>query len=220
MYRRAIRTLFVAAALLLTTTACDKGDAKGGDAKGGDAKGDTKKAAADEGAKVDDGGAKADDGGTVAAEAEAEAGAGETGGPGEAVAAEAGGEEAGAGETGGAVAASAGGEEGGAKADDGGGEEGGKDDGDKAPKKPESTPKIDGKPLFEKKCKSCHGIDGKGDTTIGKKVDIPSLAKTSMSKSKIVSVIEKGVPDTKMKAYKDKLSKEEIDAVAAYVKKL
>jgi mono/diheme cytochrome c family protein len=210
MYRRAIRTLFVAAALLLTTTACDSG----GDAK----KPDTKKAAADDGAKADDGGVKADDGGAaeagadsgtpVAAEAGGEAGAGETGA---AAVAETGGEDVAAGETGAAAVAE----------DDGGKEEPVKPPPDKPePEKPEPVAKVNGKPIFEAKCKSCHGIDGKGDTTIGKKVDIPSLSKTSLSKSKIVSVVESGVPDTKMKAYKDKLSKEEIDAVAAYVKKL
>ena len=75
---------------------------------------------------------------------------------------------------------------------------------DKAP-----AAKIDAKALFEGKCKSCHGSDGKGDTTIGK-----------ISKSDAVKKITDGVPDTKMKGYKDKMTKEEIDAVAAYVKKL
>lgn len=231
MYRRAIRTLFVAAALLLTTTACDKG----GDAKGGDAKGGAKKAPADSGAAADDG-ANADEGGAPAAEAGADSGT--------PVAAEVGGVEgAGPGETGAAVAAEGGdapvaegGEEPAAEAgggedggkEDGGKEDGGKEDDGKKPvkqptdngEKPEPVAKVDGKPLFEAKCKSCHGIDGKGDTTIGKKVDIPSLSKTKLGTSKIVSIIESGVPDTKMKGYKGKLSKEEIDAVAAYVKKL
>jgi mono/diheme cytochrome c family protein len=80
--------------------------------------------------------------------------------------------------------------------------------------------KIDGKPIFEAKCKSCHGADGKGDTTIGKKVNIPSLAGTALSKAKVISTTEAGVPDTKMKGFKDKLSADEIEAVATYVKKL
>ena len=84
-------------------------------------------------------------------------------------------------------------------------------------------PKADigaGKTVYLKKCKSCHGADGKGDTKIGKKVDIPSLAGTKMSKSKIKGVIENGVKDTKMKAYKSKLSAEEIDNITAFVKTL
>lgn len=113
----------------------------------------------------------------------------------------------------------------GAPAADDGGE---KDDGgDKPPaEKPpaeKSEPvaaKIDGKPIFEAKCKSCHGADGKGETTIGKKVGIPSLAGTKLSKSKIISTTENGVADTKMKGFKDKLSADEIEAVATYVTKL
>jgi mono/diheme cytochrome c family protein len=133
------------------------------------------------------------------------------------------------GETGGddAAAGDTGGETGAAVAPDG---DGGKAVPDPEPKpdsKTEPKPddkapaaKIDAKALFEGKCKSCHGSDGKGDTTIGKKVKIPSLAGTKLSKSDAVKKITDGVPDTKMKGYKDKMSKEEIDAVAAYVKKL
>jgi mono/diheme cytochrome c family protein len=113
--------------------------------------------------------------------------------------------------------------EGGAEKADGGGED--KPPADKPPtektEKPEPTAaKIDAKPIFDAKCKSCHGADGKGDTTIGKKVNIPSLAGTKLSKSKIISTTENGVPDTKMKGFKDKLSADEIAAVATYITKL
>jgi mono/diheme cytochrome c family protein len=133
------------------------------------------------------------------------------------------------GETGGETGAAAGdtgGETGAAVAPDG---DSGKEepeepkpDSKTEPKPDDKAPaaKIDAKALFEGKCKSCHGSDGKGDTTIGKKVKIPSLAGTKLSKSDAVKKITDGVPDTKMKGYKDKMSKEEIDAVAAYVKKL
>lgn len=213
MYRRVIRSLFVAAALLLTTTACDKG---------GDAGAERGKSA-DAGKQADDSKPPGD---SKAAEAGADAGvepapvaasatAGETGETGET-----GGEP----EPGEAVPTAAEiGEEGGE--DDAGAKDDGKDkpepkDDDGKDTESASAPKIDGKPLFKKKCKSCHGLDGKGETTIGKKVDIPSLVKTKLSKAKVISTIKDGVPDTKMKAYKDKLSKAEIEAVAAYVKKL
>jgi mono/diheme cytochrome c family protein len=102
---------------------------------------------------------------------------------------------------------------------------------EKAEPKPEPKPepksepeptaaKIDGKAIFDAKCDSCHGADGKGDTTIGKKVNIPSLAGTKLSKSKIIATTESGVPDTKMKGFKDKLTADEIAAVATYVGKL
>ena len=222
MLRSAIRTLFVAAALLLTTTACDKGaDTKAGakdDKKAEPAANDTKMT--DPEPPADTGPMPADDG------AAAEAGA-----------AEAGAAEAGAAE--GDKDDDADGDKDddadGDKDDDADGDKDDDDDGDDddgdekapakadpkpAPDKPTSVAKVDGKPIFETKCKSCHGLDGKGDTTIGKKVEIPSLAGTKLSQSKAVSVITNGVADTKMKAYKDKLSKEEIDAVAAYVRKL
>jgi mono/diheme cytochrome c family protein len=88
-----------------------------------------------------------------------------------------------------------------------------------------AAPGVDGKELYLGKCKSCHGPDGKGDTSMGKKVreaggEFPSLAGTKLAKAKIVEIVENGVPDTKMKGYKDKLSKDEIDAIAGYVKKL
>ena len=203
----------MAAALLLSTTACDKGDAAKGDA----AKADDAKAIA---AKADD---AAETGTEVAvdpAAATATAGApadevedetdkqAETGEPAPA-----------AGET---------------PPDDDDGDDDDDDDDDKpAPTTKTTTPKkaepakpaepiakLDAKPLYEQKCKSCHGSDGKGDTTIGKKVDIPSLSKTKLAKAKIVSTIEKGVPDTKMKGYKGKLTDAEIDAIAGYVLKL
>ena len=84
-------------------------------------------------------------------------------------------------------------------------------------------PKADlaaGKDLFLKKCKSCHGASGDGQTKIGKKEDIPSIQKIKLSATKIASVIADGVKDTKMKAYKSKLSPEEIANIAAFVKTL
>jgi mono/diheme cytochrome c family protein len=217
MHRLALRSLVLAAtALLMTTSACDAGDTKADGAKQADA-------GAADAAKVEDGatGSEPDDDAkpdeVVAAADEAGAAADEAGAAdaGEVAAADDGAEPAV--ETGEAVPAA--------------GEEDGDDDepevadkqppADKPPadKEPVAA-KIDGKPLFESKCKSCHGIDGAGDTTIGKKVEIPSLVKTKLGKAKVISTITDGVPDTKMKAYKDKLSKDEIDAIAVYVKKL
>ena len=75
-----------------------------------------------------------------------------------------------------------------------------------------------GQEIFAKKCKGCHGDDGKGQTKIGLELKIPSLIKTKDSLAKITEIIRDGVPDTKMKAFRQKLSDEEIDAVAVYVK--
>jgi mono/diheme cytochrome c family protein len=218
MHRRARNSLFVAATLLLTITACDPGADTKAAAK------DSGKAAADDGAKVE--ADKTEEGGAADAgkiEEPIKTEADEDAEAADAAAADEGGEVAAAGDTDGAAAADDAGEK---EDGDEGEKDPPKDPPKEAPKDPpkdppkEATANVDAKSIFSGKCKSCHGADGKGDTTIGKKVDIPSLAGTSLSKAKIVSTIENGVPDTKMKGYKDKLSKEEIDAVAAYVKKL
>jgi cytochrome c5 len=221
MHRLALRSLVLAAtALLLTTAACDSGQPKADAGKKADA-GAADAAKADDGAAEGDkaDGAAADAGDAADAGADTTATAGATADAGETTGAE-GDESDDGGETGEPIPAA--GEEGGdapPPVDDK------KPATDKTEKKPaaDKTPavaKIDGKPLFETKCKSCHGLDGKGDTTIGKKVDIPSLVKTKLGKAKIVTLVTNGVADTKMKAFKDKLSKEEIDAVSDYVKKL
>jgi mono/diheme cytochrome c family protein len=209
MYRTAFRCLFVAAALFLTTTACDSGDAK-----------KTEDAKKTDDAKADGADATKKAGGepepTTAAEVEPEpAPTPEAAEAGEA-AAEAGEAAAEAGEAEEPPEAEAPPE-----AEEPKPSKTEKAPTEKAPAdKPEATAKVNGKPLFDGKCKSCHGADGKGDTTIGKKVDIPSLAGTKLSKAKVVKIVEDGVSGTKMKGYKEKLSKDEIDAVAAYVLKL
>lgn len=220
MHRSPIRSLLFALATvgLLTTTACDSGG-DGGKAADTKAKSDDGKADA---AEVDDGKADAEpaaetDGAPAGTDEEAE---GEDTAAAEDTAGETGGET-------GEPAADDGGDDGdddGGDGDDGktaaAGDGGGDSGGTKKNPPKDPGPKLDGKPIYMKKCKSCHGENGDGDTTIGKKVDIPSLQKTKLGKGKIVSTVTNGVSGTKMKPYKDKLSKDEIDAVAAYVKKL
>jgi mono/diheme cytochrome c family protein len=211
MQRLVLQSVLAAASALfiLSATACDKGAEKKTDnkvEKTDDKAGDkTDVAAAEAGEPEPAGTTTTTTTGAVEPPAETDGGepAGETGG-----------------ETGGAVAPPDGdsGKEPDAKTDST------KTDSTKTDPKPDTKPdetaKIDAKALFDGKCKSCHGADGKGDTTIGKKVNIPSLAGTKLSKADAVKKIADGVPDTKMKGYKDKLSKDEIDALAAYVKKL
>ncbi len=92
-------------------------------------------------------------------------------------------------------------------------------------KKPpvEKAPTIDGKPLYDSKCKVCHAADGKG-TEAMKKNDIPDMSDKGWqgkhSKAVVSKAITNGIDGTKMKSFKDKLKPEEIEAVAAYVKKL
>ncbi|MEM7157686.1 MAG: cytochrome c [Myxococcota bacterium] len=89
----------------------------------------------------------------------------------------------------------------------------------KAPPKPKAD-KAAGKALFLKKCKTCHGADGKGDTPFGRKLEISSLRGTGRSQSKIRAIIANGVPGTKMKPYKGKVTDADLDNMAAFVKSL
>jgi mono/diheme cytochrome c family protein len=83
----------------------------------------------------------------------------------------------------------------------------------------EGTP--NGKELYDKKCAMCHGTDGvakapgKGSANLN---DPAWQAKNSVDA--IVKVTTDGMKDTKMPGYKDKMSADEIKAVAEYVKTL
>ena len=85
------------------------------------------------------------------------------------------------------------------------------------PAKPKAD-KANGRALFMSKCKTCHGADGKGDTSFGRKLGVTALS--GLSKSKIQSAVVSGVPGTKMKSYKKKFTNKEIDDVVAFVRGL
>jgi len=77
---------------------------------------------------------------------------------------------------------------------------------------------ADAKEVFTKKCAGCHGADGAGKTTMGEKMGVTSLVGTKLSAAELVTVISDG--KKKMPAYKEKLSADEVKAVADYVKGL
>lgn len=83
--------------------------------------------------------------------------------------------------------------------------------------------KPDGKPLYDKHCKGCHAVDGKGSAGM-QKLGITDLTdpawQAAHAEAAVVDVLNVGVEGTKMKAFKDKLKPEEIAAVAAYVKQM
>jgi cytochrome c6 len=64
-------------------------------------------------------------------------------------------------------------------------------------------------------CYACHGKDGKG-SPVGLKMGAPNLTTLKVSEADIAKVIENG--KGKMTPFKGKLSPEEIQAVAKYVK--
>lgn len=70
--------------------------------------------------------------------------------------------------------------------------------------------------VFEKKCATCHGKDGKGQTKMGEKMGVKDLTKLTVGAADIEKTVADG--KGKMPAFKGKLSDDEIKAVAAYIK--
>jgi cytochrome c6 len=84
---------------------------------------------------------------------------------------------------------------------------------------------ADAKENWEKNCTKCHGADGTGKTTMGKKLEIKDYTdakvQESMKDEEMVKAIKEGVKDgdkTKMKAFGETLSDDEIKALVKYVR--
>ena len=78
-----------------------------------------------------------------------------------------------------------------------------------------------GQELYEKKCAMCHGKDGVAKAT-GKgsgNFNDPAWQEKNTAEA-IVTATTDGIKDTKMPAYKDKLTADEIKAIAEYIKTL
>ena len=85
---------------------------------------------------------------------------------------------------------------------------------------------VDAAKLWTKNCQTCHGPDGKGKTKAGEKAKVKDLTsaevKGKLTKAKAAEDIKNGIKEEgsdkmAMKAYGDKLSAAEIDALSAYV---
>ena len=77
---------------------------------------------------------------------------------------------------------------------------------------------ADGAALWAQNCASCHGKDGSGNTTMGKKLGLKDYTKSqSFSDAEGANVIKNG--KGKMKAYKQ-LSDADVKALVAYVRSL
>ena len=74
--------------------------------------------------------------------------------------------------------------------------------------------------VYIRNCARCHGVDGRGETDQGRKYDVPDLTSElqQVSSAKIVRVITHGKLD--MPAFGEKLTKNQIRALASYVKRL
>ena len=88
-----------------------------------------------------------------------------------------------------------------------------------------SVREADAKENWEKSCTKCHGPDGKGKTKMGEKLAIKDYTDAKVQEAlkddAMAKAIKEGVKDgdkTKMKAYGDVLSDDEIKALVKYVR--
>lgn len=77
--------------------------------------------------------------------------------------------------------------------------------------------------VWKAKCQGCHGGDGKAKTKMGEKEKIPDFSNAGWQKrhsdEKIRDAIANGSKENaKMKAFKDKLSAEQIDGLVKYIR--
>jgi mono/diheme cytochrome c family protein len=84
---------------------------------------------------------------------------------------------------------------------------------------------ADAKENWDKNCAKCHGPDGKGQSTMGKKLGIKDYtdakAQDALKDDAMTKAIKDGVKDgekTKMKGFGDVLSDDEIKALVKYVR--
>lgn len=85
---------------------------------------------------------------------------------------------------------------------------------------------ADAAALWDKHCASCHGKDGKGKTKMGEKLKCRDLTdaavKATLNKDNVMASMTEGVKDPAggdklvMKAYKEKLSEEEMKVLTDY----
>jgi mono/diheme cytochrome c family protein len=86
---------------------------------------------------------------------------------------------------------------------------------------PASLAAADGAALYKAKCASCHGVNGSGDTAMGKAMKLRDLRSPEVQKqtdADLTKVTADG--KGKMPAYKGKLTDAEITALVAHMRTL
>ncbi len=80
-----------------------------------------------------------------------------------------------------------------------------------------------GEQLFQKNCSFCHAADGTGKNWIGsflsphpRNLTDPQVMST-MTKARLKTVIQEGLPGTTMSAWKNVLNNEQIESIIAYI---
>ncbi|MGA3325467.1 MAG: cytochrome c [Terriglobia bacterium] len=78
----------------------------------------------------------------------------------------------------------------------------------------------DGGDLFKQKCSMCHGVDGKGYSSLKTPDFTEPKVQASLTDKEIVETIKNGKKGTAMPAFADKLSDEQINTLLTYLRSL
>ncbi len=85
---------------------------------------------------------------------------------------------------------------------------------------------ADTKANWEKHCQKCHGADGKGQTTMGRRLKLKDYTDAKVQEAmkdddmiKLIKVGKKEGDRTLMKGYSDDLKDQEIKDLVAYIRK-
>jgi len=87
------------------------------------------------------------------------------------------------------------------------------------------TRAADAGELWEKNCASCHGKDGRGDTKMGKKVNVKDYTdpkfQAEFKDDKAAKTIKEGITENgkeRMKPFAEKLTDDDIKALIAHIR--
>jgi mono/diheme cytochrome c family protein len=84
------------------------------------------------------------------------------------------------------------------------------------------TPGNPAKELFAKNCAVCHGADGTAQTPLAKRLGVKDLSQSKLTDAQIKQQISEGRQEnqsaSKMPAFKEKLTRQEIESLVPVVK--